>query len=280
MPHATTSDGVRLHYRVHDCTDPWRRPEVLILQHGFGRSSRFWYNLAPYLCRFYRVVCPDLRGLGESGRNFDLATGLSADRYLADLATIADAVGAPTFHYAGESLGGMLGMALAAQVPERVRTLTLMSASLTIRPDAQKAFAFEFPSWEVALRTLGAKGWAERANQVTRFPPGTDQGLMDWYAAEFGKSDVEVLLAMQGVARSLDLEPLLSRIKAPALGLYPSQGAFAKSGQEAVLKAKLPQLRVVHFPTTFHMVWVLEPVACAHHMLHFMAAHDGIPCHE
>src|SRR4051794_6701411 len=77
MPYVSAKDGVQLHYRIHDYTDPWKKRPFLILQHGFGRSSRFWYNLIPYLTRFYRVVCPDLRGLGESSRDFDLSTGIS-----------------------------------------------------------------------------------------------------------------------------------------------------------------------------------------------------------
>src|SRR4051812_8771051 len=100
--HVAVRDGVSLHVTVHDYTDPWKRAPWLILQHGFGRSGRFWFNMAPYLARFYRIACPDLRGLGESGRNFDL-TSLSVDAYLSDILAIADALDAPTFHYAGES---------------------------------------------------------------------------------------------------------------------------------------------------------------------------------
>ena len=59
-------DGVELHVAVHDFTDPWREAPILLLQHGFGRSGKFWFNLIPYLARFYRVVCPDLRGVGQS----------------------------------------------------------------------------------------------------------------------------------------------------------------------------------------------------------------------
>src|SRR5208337_2033390 len=93
MPFVTAKDGVKLHYALHDYTDPWHDAPILILQHGYGRSERFWFSLIPYLTRFYRVVCPDLRGLGQSSKDFDLAAGISVENYLSDLLVIADSLG-------------------------------------------------------------------------------------------------------------------------------------------------------------------------------------------
>jgi pimeloyl-ACP methyl ester carboxylesterase len=44
---------------------------------------------------------PDLRGLGQSGKDFDLAKDLNAEAYVSDLAAIVDAVGAESVHYCG-----------------------------------------------------------------------------------------------------------------------------------------------------------------------------------
>jgi hypothetical protein len=38
-----------MHYEVDDFTDPWKPAETLWIQHGFGRSSRFWYHWVPPL---------------------------------------------------------------------------------------------------------------------------------------------------------------------------------------------------------------------------------------
>jgi 3-oxoadipate enol-lactonase len=279
MPFVNAHDGVRLHYDLHDYTDPWKRAPVLILQHGFSRSSRFWYNMIPYLSRFYRVVTPDLRGLGESSRDFDLDTAITVENYLADLVSIAGAVGAETFHYAGESLGGIIGLALAAAHPDRVRTLSLLAAPLTISPWTQQTFAFGHASWQDAMRTMGASGWAAAANGATRFPAGTDPGLLDWYAAECGKSDVNVMIAMSRLASRVDAAPVLDKIRAPVLGLYPAGGRIT-SDDERTLREKVPQIRIMHLPIQAHMVWTLAPATCADAIQHFMALHDGIVCHE
>src|ERR1035437_204092 len=279
MPETQAGDGIALHYDLHDYTDPWKKAPVLILQHGFGRSARFWYNIIPYLSRFYRVVCPDLRGLGQSSRGFDLATGITVDNYVSDLLHIADAVGADNFHYAGESLGGILGIALSARHPDRVRTLSLLAAPLSISPWTQKTFAFDYPTWQDALHCMGSKAWGSAVNTATRFPPDTDPGLLDWYSAEMGKSDVEVMIAMSRLAATVDVTPILTQVRAPVLGLYP-KGGRVTSEQEAALKAGLADFCLVHLPIAYHMIWTLAPATCADHILHFMALHDGVVCRE
>ncbi len=275
-----SKDGVAISYEVHDYTDPWKSAPILILQHGFGRSSRYWYNMIPYFTRYYRVVCPSLRGLGDSDSDFDLERGLTVEKYLADLLTIIDDLDAPSVHYAGESIGGILGFALAAEHPKRVRTLSVLAAPLFLSPEVQKRYACGYPSWKEALETLGSYEWAKAANSAIRFAPETDPKLLEWYAAETGKNSVEVLIAMMQFATQVDVTPMLDRIEAPVLGLYPTAGAIATNEQERTLKERVHNIRIVHLPTSYHMVWVQYPVACANHILHFVAAHDGIACHE
>src|SRR6187431_3752175 len=87
-----------LHYALDDFTDPWRNAPHLILQHGYGRSGRFWYSWVPYLSRFYKIVRPDLRGLGQSGIPDDLETGLTVENYIDDLLAIIDTLGDAPVH--------------------------------------------------------------------------------------------------------------------------------------------------------------------------------------
>ena len=72
MPLLRRTGRPTLLYRVDDYTDPWKHAGTILLQLGFGLSSRFWYSWVPYLSRFYRVVRPDMRGLGLSSKDFDL----------------------------------------------------------------------------------------------------------------------------------------------------------------------------------------------------------------
>ena len=60
MPELRRAGKPTLRYALDD----YRRDAPhLLLQHGYGRSGRFWYSGVPYLSRFYKIVRPDLRGL-------------------------------------------------------------------------------------------------------------------------------------------------------------------------------------------------------------------------
>jgi pimeloyl-ACP methyl ester carboxylesterase len=62
-----TANNCDMYYEVDDYTDPWvTEKETVWLQHGVGRSTKFWYHWVPALARHYRVVRRDMRGHGQS----------------------------------------------------------------------------------------------------------------------------------------------------------------------------------------------------------------------
>lgn len=280
MPFLERPGRPTLHYMVHDHTDPWRDAPWLILQHGYGRSGVFWRSWVPYLSRFYRVVCPDLRGLGQSPVNFEPAAGIHTDGFLEDLVAIMDHVaGGEPVHYCGESLGGILGIVTGATIPQRLRSLTLLAAPVTIPKQTQQAFACGHASWQDALRIMGSKGWSEAVNVATRFPPEADPALVRWYAEEMGKSEVDVLIALSRVAATVDVSAYLPQVAVPTLGLYPTAGVVT-GREEAQIRAGIPGIRVINLPTRFHAIQVLMPAACARALLHFCGEIDGVANHE
>jgi 3-oxoadipate enol-lactonase len=274
-----TQDGVDLHVAVHDYTDPWREAPILLLQHGFGRSGKFWFNLIPYLARFYRVICPDLRGVGQSVFR-DGMKSLSLDSYLSDLTAIVDGFGAERIHIAGESQGGILALAFAARKPERVRTVSVFSPPLFIDDNAKKRLAAGHPTWEQAILTLGSKAWAEATIKDVRFPPDADPAMLAWHAGETGKTDTAVLAALAKEIQTWSLVPELGRIEAPVLAFYPSAGTIAATEQQSALMKGVKNIQLVRLPARYHMVQALEPAKCATALLNFIALHDGVVCRE
>ncbi|MBI3374878.1 MAG: alpha/beta fold hydrolase [Betaproteobacteria bacterium] len=280
MPLLKRTGQPTLHYALDDFTDPWRNAPYLILQHGYGRSGKFWYSWVPYLSRFYRVVRPDLRGLGHSEVPTDLETGLNVAAYIDDLVAIIDALGGGAVHYCGESLGGILGMVLAAEHPKKLRTLSLVAAPVLINRDTQETFAFGHPNWQEALRVMGSRAWAEAANSATRFPAGTDPGLLSWYADEMGASSVDVLIRMSRIASGVDATPFLERIRTPTLGLYPSHAPVTIQSQEQTLRRGIAALKIVHVPSRHHTIQNSLPATLARQVLYFAAQNDGVSCEE
>jgi len=277
MPYVRRAGKPTLHYRVDDFTDPWRNAGTILLQHGYARSSRFWFGWVPHLARFYKVVRPDLRGHGESPVDFNPATDSTLAGYVDDVLAALDELGLDAVHYCGESFGGVIGMVLAAEHPERVRTLSMVSAPVYQNQKSQEAYAAGFPTREEALRTLGTRNWAEAIYGAPDFfPEGTDPELRKWYVGEIGKSDAEVLCGLNGLLRHATVRDHLPRIEAPVLSLYPTAGLLTGSEQEALLAEGIRNLRMIHLPTRSHALLTLYPAECARHVLDFVAQHDGL----
>ena len=139
MPIVRRSGEPDLYYDLDDFTDPWANAPYILLQHGFGRSSKFWYRCVPYLARFYKIIRPDLRGFGRSASNADPNAEFKIEDCIRDFEAILDAVGAESVHYCGESLGGILGMPIAAERPNRIRTLTLIASRVKLNQKIGRA---------------------------------------------------------------------------------------------------------------------------------------------
>jgi pimeloyl-ACP methyl ester carboxylesterase len=106
--------------------DP-RNRDVLICVHGLTRSSRDFDDLARALCGQLRVVCPDLAGRGDSDRLADPLL-YAVPQYVADMVTLIARLDPESVNWLGTSLGGLVGMALAAQAGTPVKKLVLNDA--------------------------------------------------------------------------------------------------------------------------------------------------------
>ncbi len=103
--------------------DP-RNRDVLVCVHGLARSSRDFDELARSLCSHFRVACPDLAGRGDSDRLADPALYV-VPQYISDMVTLIARLDAESVNWLGTSLGGLVGMALAAQAGTPVKRLVL-----------------------------------------------------------------------------------------------------------------------------------------------------------
>ena len=280
MPYVKRPGQPDIHYVVDDFTDPWRDAPYLVLQHGNGRSSRFWYSWVPYLSRFYKVVRPDARGLGQSSAGFDLEKDVNVEALTGDLVAVLDQLGAKTVHFCGESMGGILGIAMAALHPSRVRTLTLVSTPVFISDKMKETYSMGHASRVDAMKEMGRDAWLKATNRSTRFPPETDPALLDWYEAEFARSSNDVQLAFARFVNGANASAYLGRIEAPVLGLYPTNGPITSAEQEEMLLESIRDFRIVHLSTRYHMVHHVAPATCAKQLLYFISQHDGVPCNE
>jgi pimeloyl-ACP methyl ester carboxylesterase/CRP-like cAMP-binding protein len=143
--------------------------EPVVLLHGMENSARYFERLIPDLAADFRVIAPDLRGMGRS----EHVTELPAKAWLDDLLALLDQLGIGTAHLYGVSLGGLLAMRLAIESPERVLTLTVDSPVIvmSVEPPARAEQPWQEPPPRAVaqLREMHGDDWRAVRTNCTRF---------------------------------------------------------------------------------------------------------------
>ena len=111
-------DGVQINVAIWEGT---AKPILCI--HGITANCRCWDALAGVLAPEYHIVAMDLRGSGESDKP---SRGYSLDYHLKDINCLLDDLGIDRVVIMGHSLGAFIGLAFAAQYPDRTDRLILV----------------------------------------------------------------------------------------------------------------------------------------------------------
>ncbi len=160
--HADLGD-VRLHYVTLGEGFP------VVLLHGWPQTWYEWRHIMPRLAERYRVIAPDLRGLGDSSRpadGYDKKTvGNDIWRLLHDVLKI------DVFHLVGHDWGGPTAYAVAAAHPDSVRTLTILDVTI--------------PGDGSANISDGGRRWHHGFHQTLDMPEALVAGREDIYLGWF-----------------------------------------------------------------------------------------------
>ena len=136
MPHFTSSDGHRIHYRVLGEGKP------VVLVHGWMVGGAVWDPVLDALTGAgLQLFIPDQRGTGESDKP---ETGYGIEDYAADVAALAQAAGLDRFALVGHSMGGQIAQVAAAELGDAIEQLVLLctvpAAGMPLPPDAAGLF--------------------------------------------------------------------------------------------------------------------------------------------
>jgi pimeloyl-ACP methyl ester carboxylesterase len=146
-------------------------PRVLICVHGLTRSARDFDVIAAALCRHYRVICPDMPGRGESDwlRN---PMEYALPFYVADMVTLIARLDVPTVHWLGTSMGGLIGMALAALPQTPISRLVLNEAGALVSGVSLRRIASYLGQWPAMPDLAAAEDYVRRV--CAPFGPHSD----------------------------------------------------------------------------------------------------------
>jgi haloacetate dehalogenase len=125
-------------------------PPVLLL-HGYPQTHAMWHRIAPALARDYTVLCPDLRGYGDSSKPKGLPdhSNYSKRAMARDIVEAMDKLGHRSFHLVGHDRGARVAHRLARDHAGRVRSLSVLDIAPTLKmyESTSQAFATAYYHW-------------------------------------------------------------------------------------------------------------------------------------
>ncbi len=253
--HLRTIAGVPIHVRD---SGPGNAP-VLIMLHGMGASLHTWEPWARALADQFRVIRFDLPGHGLTPPD---PTGDYSDaRSHQLLAALMDSLGVEGATLIGNSMGGRIAWSFAAEQPERVEKLVLIS------PDGFASPGFEYDTPPDVPASLGLMRYVlpEWILRMTLAPAYADQSVMtDSLATRYhdlllapGARDAMMERMRQTVLT--DPVPRLQRVRAPTLLLWGEADAMIPiSNADDYLNA-MPNARLVRLPGLGHLPFEEAP---------------------
>jgi haloacetate dehalogenase len=137
--------GVHIHARVGgDASLP-----PLLLLHGYPQTHAIWHKLAPTLAQRHRVVCPDLRGYGDSSKPVGAKDHANySKRVMAqDMVDVMSALSHERFALVGHDRGGRVAHRLAVDHPDAVTRLCVIDIAPTLTMYDRTDFAFAQAYW-------------------------------------------------------------------------------------------------------------------------------------
>lgn len=222
----------------------------------------------------YRCIAYDHRGQGDSGFGVRQPVRhlLGTEGLFDDAVALLDHLQIDACHWVGASIGGMVGMRLAARQPDRVRSLVLIGPSLRPAPRAA-LLQVDLMGLMVRLSRLSGPGGVAVRGRITEQvmtnmfgrtfmtdPARADD--RDRWRQRFAEQLVpEGMPMLREVFRYPETPPeLLARIQAPTLILVGEEEHGGAEDAHAAQRA-IPGARLTMVPGAGHMVLVEQPQA-------------------
>ena len=234
------------------------RDRAVICAHGLTRNGRDFDRLAAALAGARRVVCPDMAGRGRSDWLADGA-GYGYPQYCADMNALIARLAVEAVDWVGTSMGGLIGLMLAARPNSPIRRLVLNDIGPFVPKAAlvrlagyvgkDPAFA-DRAALEAYLRQVHATwgplddaDWRHLAEHGHRRDEGG--GLRLAYDPAIGR-------AFDGPLNDVDLWALWEKVTCPVLVLRGGQSDLLLRETAEAMTARGPRARLVEFAEAGH----------------------------
>src|SRR5215470_8838354 len=231
MPFAELGD-VRIHYALEG---PESAP-VVVFSNSLGTNYSMWDPQAAALSKRFRILRYDTRGHGQSS----ITSGLySIDLLAKDVVNLLDSLHLNRVHFCGLSMGGMIGIWLGINVPERLDKLILCSTAVKIGTAE---------TWNTRIAMVRKEG----------MKPVAAAAIERWFTASFRKKGPAVVAATKkalddaspegyaaccAAVRDFDFRDKVSGLRLPVLAIAGSHDPATPPADLRFLAESIPEAR-------------------------------------
>jgi pimeloyl-ACP methyl ester carboxylesterase len=284
--HMVNVGGVDLHVRVTPTSNPDAEPALFV--HGLGGSAHNWTDFAGVLREQFAIEAIDLPGFGRSGAPHDRNYSLRAQARM--VIAYLEASRRGPVHLVGNSMGGAISILVAAQRPDVVRTLTLISPAVPhvkvrvhpLRSDPRIAFLIVPGVGPLALKRMRQIDVPERVAGTiamcfadpSRYPHARfDEAVAEGRARRrLPWADDALLRAARGLVRSQFAKrsqawSAMRSITVPTLVLWGASDKLVAADLASIVAAAIPNARLLVLDDIGHTAMMEDPITSARAML-------------
>lgn len=241
--------GMNVHVRVSGSDTL----AAVILLHGLGSSLHTWEPWARSLSKNFRVVRYDLPGFGLTGA--DPSGDYSEARGIEVLAALMDGLGIQRAVLVGNSMGGRLAWNFAAQFPQRVDKLVLISPDGYESPGYVYGKRPEVPAFVRMMRYVLPKSFL-RMNLLPAYADPsrlTVETVDRYYDLLLAPGVRDGMIGRMEQTVLVPPGPVLQRIEAPTLLLWGEKDALIPIANAADYQREIPLATLIVLPGLGHV---------------------------
>jgi len=264
MPYLRVN-GVKLYYRTYG-----NGPETIVFSHGLLWSGKMFKEQAAALQDRYRIITYDHRGQGKSQA---ARSGYDMENVYLDAVELLESLRLGPYHFVGLSMGGFVGMRLAARRPDLLRSLILLETSADPEPRENigkyrllNGIVRWLGFWPVIGSVMKIMFGQKFLNDPLRrgLKKKMIKALKENNRSSITKA-VRGVITRQGIADELD------RITVPTLIMVGDQDVATVPDKARAIHAQIPHSELIIIPGAGHTASVEEPEAVNEAISAFLA---------
>lgn len=245
-------NGANIHYEEKGCGR-----ETVLFAHGLLWSGRMFSRQIDVLKDRYRCVTFDFRGQGRSSVT---ESGYDMETLAADAASLISTLGCHPCHFAGLSMGGFVGMRLAARNPELLQSLILIGTSADPEPLANR---IRYRILNFVAHRFGLEAVADQVMPVMfgrKFleNPARAEERASWRRRMTANDRTGIKRAVQGVISRRGVYDELHRIQVPTLIIVGDQDTTTVPAKSERIHARISGSELVIIPGAGHSSTIEE----------------------